>query len=115
MFGVAAPNRVYLASAPVDMRKQYDGLWALAENTLRENPFEGALFVFTNRARDRVKMLYWDGSGVWVFAKRLESGRFSWPPASADGAKVSVTPAALTMLLAGIELKDGCKRAWYER
>lgn len=114
MFGLATPARVFLANDPVDMRKQYGGLWALAENKLRENPFGGALFVFTNKSRDRVKMLYWDGSGAWVFAKRLEKGRFSWPPGG-DGEKVSVTPAALTMLLAGIELKDGCKKAWYER
>jgi transposase len=114
MFGLATPARVFLANDPVDMRKQYGGLWSLAENKLKENPFGGALFVFTNKSRDRVKMLYRDGSGAWVFAKRPEKGRFSWP-LGGDGAKVSVTPAALTMLLAGIELKDGCKKAWYER
>jgi hypothetical protein len=66
MFGLSTPARVFLANDPVDMRKQYGGLWALAENKLRENPFGGALFVFTNKSRDRVKMLYWDGSGAWV-------------------------------------------------
>lgn len=116
MFGLPTPNRVYLAMEPADMRKQYGGLWSLAETKLRENPFGGALFVFTNRSRDRVKMLYWDGSGAWVFSKRLEKGRFSWPTtATDDTAKLSITAPALTMLLAGIELKDGCKKAWYER
>ena len=82
--GLPANTRIYLAVEPVDMRKQYDGLWALAEQHLRLDPFGGALFVFTNKTRDRIKLLHWDGTGVWVLAKRLEKGRFSWP-ASADG------------------------------
>jgi transposase len=107
-------QRIYLSTEAVDMRKQFNGLWALAREKLGEDPFSGALFVFTNKSKDRLKILYWDGSGAWVMAKRLEKGRFSWPPASANG-KVSFEPAALTMLLSGIELKDGCKKAWYER
>ena len=106
--------KIYLAVEPVDMRKQFNGLWSLAELKLREDPRSGALFVFSNRNRDRVKLLYWDGTGVWVFAKRLEKGRFSWPGGS-DREKLLLQPEALTMLLAGIDLKDGCKKAWYER
>lgn len=106
--------RIFLAVEPVDMRAQFNGLWAQAEQKLREDPRSGSLFVFTNKHRNRLKMLYFDGSGVWVFAKRLESGRFSWPVGS-DSTKLSLTAPALTMLLAGIELKDGCKKAWYER
>jgi transposase len=114
MLGFPTGLRIYLAVEPVDMRKQFNGLWALATERLREDPRQGALFVFTNRGRDRLKMLYWDGTGPWVFAKRLEKGRFSWPLGS-DKTRLSLAPEALTMLLAGIDLKDGCKKAWYER
>jgi transposase len=106
--------KIYLALEPVDMRKQFNGLWSLAEEQLGEDPRQGAVFVFANRDRDRIKLLYWDGTGVWVFAKRLEQGRFTWPVGSGR-AKLNLAPEALTMLLAGIDLKDGCKKAWYER
>jgi transposase len=114
MLTFSPTQRIYLALEPVDMRKQFNGLWALAAEKLREDPFSGALFVFTNKDRDRVKILCWDGTGVWIAAKRLEKGRFSWP-APNGAAKVNLEPAALTMLLAGIDLKAGCKKAWYER
>jgi transposase len=114
MIGFPSALKIYLAVEPVDMRKQFNGLWALAAEKLREDPRQGALFVFINKPRDRIKMLYWDGSGLWVLAKRLEKGRFSWPIGS-DRTKLALTPAALTMLLAGIELKDGAQKAWYER
>ena len=106
--------RIFLAVEPVDMRKSFNGLWSLTEQKLQENPRQGAVFVFTNKNRDRIKLLYWDGTGVWIFAKRLEEGRFTWP-LGGDGTKIALAPAALTMLLAGIDLKDGCKKAWYER
>jgi transposase len=114
MLTFSSTQRIYLAVEPVDMRKQFNGLWALAAEKLREDPFSGAFFVFTNKDRDRVKILCWDGTGVWVAAKRLEKGRFSWPALN-GAAKVNLAPTALTMLLSGIDLKDGCKKAWYER
>ncbi|HEX2860933.1 MAG TPA: IS66 family insertion sequence element accessory protein TnpB [Lacunisphaera sp.] len=115
VLGLPAQTRIYLALEPTDMRKQYDGLWALATEHLQLDPFTGALFVFTNKPRNRLKLLHWDGTGVWVLAKRLEKGRFTWPKsATADPHKLTLEPAALTLLLAGIDLKDGAKKAWYE-
>lgn len=114
MFSFPHQTKVYLAVDPADMRKSFNGLWTIASELLKEDPFSGALFVFTNKRRDRIKILYWDGSGVWVFAKRLEKGCFSWPTGS-DALKLSLTPQSLGMLLEGIDLKQGCKKAWYER
>ncbi|MBC2592654.1 IS66 family insertion sequence element accessory protein TnpB [Ruficoccus amylovorans] len=106
--------RVFVAVEPVDMRKQFDGLWAVARDHLGEDPKGGALFAFTNKTRNRLKLLYFDGTGVWVFAKRIEQGRLSWPIGS-DTRKLTITPAAMTMLMNGIDLKQGTLKAWYER
>jgi transposase len=114
MLAFPAGFRIYLAIEPVDMRKHFNGLWAMVVERLKEDPRQGAVFVFGNKDRDRVKLLYWDGSGVWVMSKRLERGRFSWPIGS-DRVKMALAPEALTMLLAGIDLKEGCQKAWYER
>jgi transposase len=114
MLNIAASQRIYLAVEPVDMRKQFNGLWSLAEQKLQENPRGGSVFVFVNKDRDRLKMLYFDGTWTWVFAKRLEKGRFTWPVGS-DRTKLSLAPEALTMLQAAIDLQDSCKKAWYER
>ena len=72
-------GRSVVALEPVDMRKQYDGLWAAAQKQLQEDPKRGAVFCFTNRERTRLKLLDWDGTGAWVLAKRLKQGRFSRP------------------------------------
>ena len=107
--------RIYVAVETVDMRKQYDGLWAAAQEQLGEDPKGGAVFCFTNKERTRLKLLYWDGTGVWVLAKRLELGRFSWPRPSERKSKLALTPAALALLIGGIELKHGSLKPWYER
>ena len=114
MLAFPAGLRVFLALEAVDMRKQFNGLWAVASEKLREDPKSGAVFAFTNKKRDRLKLLYWDGTGVWVLAKRLEAGRFSWPK-DRTGGKLAMSPEALTMLIAGIDLKKGMQKAWYER
>jgi transposase len=107
--------RVCLAVEPCDMRKGFEGLATLVAGQLKEEPTSGKLYVFTNRTRDRVKMLYWDGSGLWVLSKRLERGRFNWPRGlEQNNGKLIIRPEALEMLLSGVDLKDGFKRAWYE-
>jgi transposase len=83
------------------MRKGFNGLSALAEKILQEDPFSGHLFVFRGRRGDLLKIVWWDGQGACLFSKRLERGRFVWPAAK-DG-KISVTPAQLSMLLEGID------------
>jgi transposase len=113
MLAFPAGIRIYLALQPVDMRKQFNGLWAAAQEELGEDPRSGAVFAFINKERTRLKLLYWDGTGVWVLAKRLEEGRFSWPAAA--GKKLSLAPEALALLLGGIDLKRGTLKAWYER
>ena len=108
--------KVCLAVEPCDLRKSFDSLAAVVRGVLGEDPLSRKVFVFANRPRDRVKLLYWDGTGLWVLAKRLERGRFRWPASCGPGArKLALEPAALDMLLNGIDLREGMRRAWYER
>jgi transposase len=107
--------RIFVAVQPVDMRKSFNGLWSAASEQLGEEPKSGAVFAFINKERTRLKLLYWDGTGVWVLAKRLEDGRFSWPAASDARAKLALAPEALALLVGGVELKRGSLKAWYER
>jgi transposase len=108
-------TKVYLLSGSTDMRLGFEGLAALASGLLREDPLTGHLFVFCNKHRTRLKVLFWDGSGLWVCAKRLEKGGFHWPQPVAHGAsrKVLLTQAELTLLLAGIDLEATRRRAWH--
>ncbi|HKK17522.1 MAG TPA: IS66 family insertion sequence element accessory protein TnpB [Opitutales bacterium] len=116
MFNFTSSLRIYLSVEPTDMRKSFNGLYAIAKHELERNPMDGSLFVFANRRRDRVKLLYWDGSGFWVLAKRLEKGTFWWPgPGEAKTGGLEIKPEALSMLLNGIDLKAGSLRAWFCR
>ncbi len=101
MIGPGKGTRIFLACGVTDMRKGMDGLAALIQETLSQDPFCGHLFVFRGRRGDRVKMLWWDGEGLCLYAKRLERGRFVWPRAE-DGC-VSLTAAQLSMLIEGID------------
>jgi transposase len=108
--------KVFVALEPCDLRKSFNGLEGLVREQLGEDPQSGALFVFTNRRHTRLKILYWDGSGLWVLVKRLEKGTFSWPQRDqVAGAKLRLAPEALTLLTDGIDLRGARLRPWYER
>ena len=96
----AGSPRVYVATRPVDFRKGMDGLAALAQAQLRLDPFSGAVLVFRAKRADRVKILVFDGTGLCLYSKRLEAGRFCWP-SPADGT-VRLTGAQLATLLEGL-------------
>jgi transposase len=113
MFGLSAAVRVYLAREPADMRKSFDGLAALASGNLALDPLSGHLFVFVNKRRDRIKILYWDRDGLAVWAKRLERGTFRLPATTSD--RVEMTTAELAALLAGIDLNTARRRVRYSR
>ena len=116
MLTLSGSLRVFLAVEPCDMRKSFDSLHALVTGQLGEDPKSGAVFAFTNKSRNRIKLLHWDGTGLWVYAKRLEKGTFSWPkPSDGSGGKLNLKPEALAMLTDGIDLKGATMRPWFER
>ena len=102
MIPVPAGTRIWLATGHTDMRKGFDGLAVLVQDHLKRDPFSGQAFVFRGRQGQLVKILWWDGQGYCLFAKRLEKGRFLWP-AAAPGAAAALTPAQVAMLLEGID------------
>lgn len=115
MFGLSNSIRVFLAVEPVDLRKSFNGLHGVVLDRLKEDPGSGALFVFTNLRRNRVKTLYFDGTGMWVAVKRLEQGRFTWPKGVGARSKIELAPEALALLLDGVDLRQGSFKPWYQR
>jgi transposase len=116
----AGSVRVFLAVEPCDMRKGFEGLHGLVGERLREDVREdvrgGALFVFTNKKRTRLKVLYFDGTGLWLMTKRLEEGTFAWPKMEEIGsAKLALRPEAFAMHTDGIDLRGARMRPWFER
>jgi transposase len=98
------------------MRKGFEGLHAAVSERLKEDVRSGALFVFTNKRRSRLKVLYFDGTGLWLMTKRLEKGTFCWPHAAEAGqTKLQLTPEALALLTDGIDMHGAKLRGWYER
>lgn len=98
--------RICLAVGATDMRKGFDGLAAVAQHALREDPFTGHVFVFCNRRRDLLKLLVWDRAGFWVLAKRLEEGTFAWPDDVGTTTSMDMTTRELMCILEGIDLRD---------
>jgi transposase len=114
MFGLGPATKIYIAVEAIDMRKGFEGLHGLVRDRLGQDPLSGHLFLFTNKTKTRLKALVWDGSGLWVCAKRLEKGRFRWPE---TGGVHSVTMRAeeLAMLVNGLDLKQTQRRNWYRK
>ncbi len=100
-----------VATRPVDFRKGVDGLAALVQESLGADPFSGTVYVFRSERADRVKLVFWDGTGVVLVAKRLEAGTFRWPDPTAAG--LEWTPAELAAMLGGIDLRATRRRPRY--
>jgi transposase len=115
MFGLGPATKIYVAVEAVDMRKGFDGLYGWVRDQLGQDPLSGYLFLFSNRTHTRLKALVWDGSGLWVCAKRLEKGRFRWPVASDKQRSVTLRAEELAMLVNGLDLKQAQSRKWYRR
>ena len=104
MLSLSLPGRVFLCTAPTDMRKSFDTLACLVQAHLGQDPLSGDLFVFRSKRGDRLKLLYWDTDGYALWYKRLEAGRFRFPLVSKGQTHVTIAAAELTMLLDGVDL-----------
>jgi transposase len=101
MIGLPAGTRIWIVAGVTDMRRGFVGLSGMVQTALQEQPFSGDVYIFRGRRGDLIKVLWFDGDGLCLFAKRLEKGRFIWPQAT--NGTVSLTPAQLSMLLEGID------------
>jgi transposase len=116
MLSFSGSLKVYVALDPIDMRKGFEGLYAAVSEKLQADVKSGALFVFTNNKRTRLKVLYFDGTGLWLMTKRLEQGTFCWPRAAESGqTKLQLAPEAFALLTDGIYMHKATMRPWYER
>lgn len=115
MFGLGPATRIYLALGATDLRKGFEGLYGLVRDRLSCDPMSGHLFLFSNARHNRLKVLYWDGSGLWICAKRLERGRFSWPREDEHAVRVTLSQEELSLLLGGIDLAQTRRKDWYRK
>jgi transposase len=115
MIHLPASVRVYVCTSPCDMRRSFDGLHALVTGAMQLDAFGGHLFVFANRRKDRVKILYWDRDGFAVWAKRLEEGSYAVPFSKGDEPSYEITAQELGALLSGIDLSVAKRRKRYRR
>ncbi len=104
MMGLTLPGSIFLSTRATDMRKSIDGLCGEVRDFLGCDTMDGTLFVFYNRRRDKIKLLFWDRDGYWVFYKRLEAGRFQMPLVSAGATRISLDSSQLQLILSGIDL-----------
>lgn len=109
MIGPPAGTMIWIAAGVTDLRRGFTGLSAIAQTALEQNPYSGHVFVFRGKRGDLIKLLWWDGDGLCLFAKRLERGRFVWP--QAEEGVVSLSRAQLSMLLEGIDWRRPVRTA----
>ena len=109
MITLTRATRIFVRAGATDLRLGFEGLHAVVQTQLQQDVLSGHLFVFCNRARTRIKILTWDGSGLWLCAKRLERGTFAWPGSSDS----ELAPAQLQAILGGLDVQS--ERAWYRR
>jgi transposase len=115
MFAIGPATRIYLATGATDLRQGFEGLYGLVRERLQLEPLSGHLFIFCNKERNRTKVLFWDGSGLWVCTKRLEKGRFSWPSREDQQDRVRLSHEELALLLGGIEVGRTRRKNWYRK
>lgn len=112
MLNATSKVRVYVCLEPCDMRRSFDGLERMTREIIRQDPLSGHLFVFRNKRRDRVKILYWERGGYVIHYKLLEQGTFRLPEHSGDG-PLEMTLTELTLMLQGIDLRQTRSRRWW--
>ncbi len=115
MLSLPPTVRIWLAAQPADLRKSFDGLAALVQQGLQGDPLSGDIFVFRNKAADRIKLLIWEEDGYAIWYKRLEVGTFRFPPSPQSQARVEIRAADLVMLLEGIDLSTVKRGKRYHR
>jgi len=115
VFGFGPATRIYVAAGSTDMRKNFNGLYGLVRDHLGCDPESGHVFVFTNARRNRLKLLVYDGSGLWVCGKKLDGGRFRWPEVGSTVKKIVLSSEELALLLGGIDLAQTRPRKWYRK
>ena len=115
MMHLPASVRVYLCLSPCDMRRSFDGLHALVRDHLQLDAFSGHLYLFANKRRDRLKILYWDLDGFAIWAKRLEQGAYVIPAGESNASRIEISAAELSALLSGIDLSTAERRKRYRR
>jgi len=114
MFALSSENQFHLFSKPTDMRKSFDGLSGLVENTLGRNPSGGDVFIFINKRRDKIKLLHWQGASFVLYYKRLEKGTFELPRYDAVAGSISLDYAKLVMIIDGLSIENIQKRKRYQ-
>src|SRR6266436_2951106 len=115
MLGFGSATRVYVAIGATDMRKGFEGLFGIVRDRLLIDPLSGHVFLFANARKNRLKILYWDGSGLWICGKRLERGRFTWPESVDESDRVALSHEELALLIGGIDLSKTRRKNWYRQ